>query len=115
MYHAKSTDRALTLRTGICLCFDAATARHYGPHVWAIEIADEMLESAVEAPAYDRDTDTAPGDSLGRGGALVSDWDEIDDHDVIEFDDESPCGRRHRTVRLLTDAALEAVTGFERL
>lgn len=102
MYHGKDGD--LVLHEGICFTDDEDIAANYAVylsagtavHVVAIDLSGL---SVVEVDGYDRDENVAPGDGGDTYGA-----------DVIIFDDEAVNGQAHRTWRLMTPAALAAVT-----
>lgn|SRR5487761_1659574 len=110
MYHGSSAGE-VSLHQGLCFTDDVERARDYalyggfGPvrYVHSAVIDFDGLVVA-EMDGFDRDENVAPGDLAASGGA-----------DVIVYDDETPAGRRHRTYRLLTAAALArlTVTGIE--
>ena len=113
LYHGTDGDD-IDLRPGLCLAWDYAAAAQYGSKVFAVELPAELVARAVEAPAYDAERDFAPGDSLGVGGHLVEEWAGLDECDVITYDDS--CLRlSHRTVRLISDAAIDAVLAVSQI
>ena len=59
--------------------------------------------SVLEVKDYDRERNTAPGDD---------DLDEYEDAgvDVLVYQDESPDGREHETIRLVSPRAVAALT-----
>ncbi len=105
MYHGNAGK--LGLHTGLCLADDpdiaydyaAATAGGYDlRYVHTVELDLDGLR-VVEVAGYDRDDNVAPGDGDDTYGA-----------DVMVYDDETITGRAHRTWRLMTPAALAALT-----
>jgi hypothetical protein len=103
MHHGTSCG-TLPLHEGVCLADDEGPAAEYalsahGTHlVHTVTLALDGLE-VLEVDGYDHDGNTAPGDDGEGYGA-----------DVIIFDDETPHQHRHVTYRLMTPAALAAVT-----
>jgi hypothetical protein len=104
MFHGSSS-QTLELHQGLCLTDDEDSARDYAFAAFAthmLHTADVELAGLVviDAPGdWDRDENTAASDNGDDYGA-----------DVIVYDDETPMNRRHVTYRLLTPAALAAVT-----
>jgi hypothetical protein len=102
MYHGNYESTAV-LHPGLCLTDDDDLARDYGRgsrgRLHALDVDLAGLTVADLADGYDHDENTAPGDDGQGFGA-----------DVIVFWDETDAGRRHRTWRLMTPAALAAVT-----
>ena len=100
--HHGSRD-GISLYIGLCLTDDADLAAHYGRTIDAVEL-DLAALTVAEAPAYDRETNEAPGDTeeqLAAYAALGI--------DVLVFMDETPRGRTHRTWRIASSRGLAAV------
>lgn len=105
MYHGKAG--AMALHPGLCLTDDADAAAEYARYCFAAGEArlvhtvtlDLDGLTVVEVDGYDRDANWAPGD----GG-------EYTDADVIVYIDETIGGNSHTTWRLMSPAALAAVT-----
>jgi len=104
MYHGSSSQTP-ALHEGLCLAEDDDAARDYAfaacqahyLHTVDIDLTGLVV---IDAPGdWDRDENTAASDFGGSYGA-----------DVIVYDDETPVNRRHVTYRLMTPAALAAVT-----
>jgi len=92
---------------GMCLTDDSAIAaqyaqRHQGRIVHEFSLDTRGL-SVLEVKDYDRERNTAPGDD---------DLDEYEDAgvDVLVYQDESPDGREHETIRLVSPRAVAALT-----
>lgn len=107
MFHGNH-EAGITLHPGLCLTDDDDAARDYGRGsrgwVHALDVDLDGL-TVTETDGYDHDANEAPGDyDLSLGADIIVFWDETDD------------ARRHQTWRLLTPAALAAVTvtGSER-
>lgn len=104
MFHGSSSP-VLALHEGLCLTDDDDRARDYaaaafGAH-WLHEVSldlDGLVVIDVE-DGWDRDEAVAAGDHGDVPGA-----------DVLVYQDESPHNHRHCTWRLMTPAALAAVT-----
>lgn len=102
MYHGSSSP-VLVLHEGLCLTDDPERAAEYAynsGYVHEVEIDLDALSEVEAEGEWDHDE-----------AAARSDFDAPDyGADVITYDDESPWGRGHRTWRLMTPAALAAVT-----
>lgn len=102
MYHGNGS--RLALHTGLCLTDDLRSARDYASYdhadgvVHTVEVDLHGLR-VVEVDGFDRDENLAAGDDFTAFDA-----------DVIVYTDETITGRAHRTWRLMSDAALTAVT-----
>ena len=104
MFHGTDNE-ALPVHEGLCLTprEDAAedyarNAAGYDGRLHEVSLDLDGL-TVLEAAGYDRDANRACGDGTEAYGA-----------DVLVFTDESPKGREHLTYRLMTAAALAAVT-----
>lgn len=100
-----TAEAELPLHEGLCLAETESAADGYrrynrGRYVHAVILDFEGLRVMELDDRYDRDANTAPADADPR------DYDA----DVIIFTDETPDGKEHATYRLLTAAALAAVT-----
>lgn len=88
---------------GICLTESPMSAWVYGGRASAQSIMITSLCLAglqvKEVNGYNRDDNDAPGDDGNTHGA-----------DVLIFDDEDEDGREHTTYRLMTQAAVDALT-----
>jgi hypothetical protein len=107
MFHGSSS-QTLALHEGLCLAGYESEAEDYtegngSPRAWlhAVDIDLDGLNVLELEDGYDRDGNIAPADLDPAG---------FPGTDVIVFADESPKGRAHITYRLLTAAALAAVT-----
>lgn len=103
MYHGAHT--RFTAHIGLCLTDDDDAARCYATQGAAGELAtvdvDMSALTVVEVEGYDRDENRAVGD----------DDEAVANADVIVFDDEDPSGwRQHRTWRLMSQRAVDAMT-----
>jgi hypothetical protein len=87
---------------GLCLTDDEDTARNYAGisrgHLATMEL-DLAALTVIECEAIDWDANEAPGDDG-----------DSRDADVLVFDDADEYGREHRTWRLMTQAAIDALT-----
>jgi len=111
-YHGNH-ESAVVLHPGLCLTESDDAVREYGRPgyhrpgwVHTLELDLDALGLIIVAmDGYDHDANVAPGDDGDYCGA-----------DVLVYDDETDTGRRHGTYRLMTPAALAAVTvtGSER-
>lgn len=105
MYHGTSS-AALPIHEGLCLTSDDDRAREYAAacygtryvHEVTIDLAGLAVTDLDEG--YDRDANEAPADADPASFGC----------DVIIFADETPHGHHHTTWRLLTTAALAAIT-----
>lgn len=101
MYHGNRAE-TLALHQDLCLADDDRIAAEYaygdGGTVHTVEINLTGLW-VVEVDGFDRDDNFAPGDDHTEFEA-----------DVLVFDDETINGQPHRTWRLMSDAALAAVS-----
>lgn len=103
MYHGSGSDR-IAIHPGLCLTDDLDAAENYA-YQWDLlgtpTVATVHLDltglRVVEVDAYDRDSNLAVGD---RDLAV--------DADVVVYDDEDHYGRRHRTWRIVSPAAVDA-------
>lgn len=115
--HHGTHHTSLPLVSGLCLAVggsdDGYTAaseyakRSGGEYVFEVSIDLAGLtvrEVEVDAAALLRTGDDYPGDSARERAALIAEG-----VDAIAFADEC-CGRAHRTLRLISDRALAAVT-----
>jgi hypothetical protein len=108
MYHGSSS-RDLPLHEGLCLAgeedaaLDYALYSAFGPDRYVHEVTADLdgLTVLHLDEGYDRDENIAPADL---------DPSAFPGADVIVFADETIRGRAHDTYRLLTPAALAAVT-----
>lgn len=105
MFHGKAG--ALELHRGLCLTDEADIAAEYARYgyagsearlVYAITVDLDNL-TVAEVDGYDRDENWAPGDDH-----------QYADADVIVYTDETIGGNAHTTWRLMSAAALAAVT-----
>lgn len=105
MFHGSSS-QTVALHDGLCLTDEDDAARDYanaayGTHYLHTVTIDLAVLTVTEIEGdWDRDENTAASD-FGGG---------YDGADVIVYDDETPMNRRHVTYRLMTRAALAAVT-----
>lgn len=102
LYHGAHS--GYTLHDGQCYTDDLTTAEHYarGGAIATVEL--DLTGLVVEDLGVGFDHDD-PGMSIGdlyEGNA-----------DVIIYDDEDGRGRRHTTYRIMSDAAVAAVTILE--
>lgn len=108
LYHGSHRGE-LVLHLGLCLTSDEDAARVYGGYddenVYGLTLdltGLTVLHVDTDDDAYDRDEQRWPGDD--------NDPTCYGDADVIVYDDEDECGNRHDTYRLLTPAALAAIS-----
>lgn len=105
MFHGSSS-QTLDLHQGLCFTDDEDSARDYANAAYSthmLHTADINLTGLTLTEIsgdWDRDENTAASD-FGGG---------YDGADIIVYDDETPMNRRHATYRLMTPAALAAVT-----
>jgi hypothetical protein len=104
MYHG-SRDEQIVLHEGLCLTGSYWNAVSYamGARRFAHEVTvglDGLTVLNLDE-GFDRDENIAPADLDPAG---------FPGTDVLVFTDEDPQGREHETYRLLTPAALAAVT-----
>ena len=103
-YYHGSHNGNTAMHHGICLTDDYDVACVYAGKQGVVVEVEMSLSglSVASMGAYDHDENDAPGD-------------DGDDHgvDVLEYEDEDERGTTHDTVRLMTDAALAAVTSVE--
>jgi hypothetical protein len=104
MHHGTSS-KSLTLHVGLCLVVDEDRAAEYAQAAFGTHFVHEvtvdldgLAVKEVEGE-WDRDEAAAASDFGGDFGA-----------DIIVYDDETPYQRQHITYRLMTPAALAAVT-----
>lgn len=100
----------INLHSGLCLvdCDRAAAdyAEGRGGEVVEVEVDLSGLNVVeVEVTRAMIDEQSFPGDTKAERAALLADG-----VDAIEYDDMTPEGRTHRTLRLISAAALAAVT-----
>ena len=107
MFHGSSS-QTLDLHQGICLTEHDSIARDYAIYsssdagcIHHVEFAFAGLSVLELDEGYDRDANIAPADL---------DPAAFPGTDVIIFADETITGRAHLTYRLLTPAAIAAVT-----
>ncbi len=106
MYHGTSS-ATLPVHAGLCLTGDRDHAADYAAACYGTryihEVAIDLTGLTVRDldAGYDRDANDAPADA---------DPADFPGADVIVFADETPAGHRHTTWRLLTPAALAAIT-----
>jgi hypothetical protein len=105
MFHGSSSD-TVALHQGLCLTDADDAARDYANAAWGthyLHTVDIDLDGLTVADApedWDRDENTAASDNGG----------DYDGADIIVYGDETPMNHRHVTYRLMTPAALAAVT-----
>jgi len=104
LYHGAHT--AYSLHIGQCYTDDVDAARDYqGKRGTLVTIEIDLSGLVVvEVAGYDHDADEAPADRDAE--ALAAELGA----DVIVYADETARARQHRTWRLLTPRALDAVT-----
>lgn len=105
MYHG-SHKGAMTLHLGLCLTDCPAIAGSYAGKgkVFSIRVnADGLTIRKIDG--YDRNIDTAPGDSDESLAALAAEG-----VDIVIFSDEDNRGRAHDTYRIVSDRALSALS-----
>jgi hypothetical protein len=106
MFHGSSS-QTLALHEGLCLAEDENIARDYAiytsgdSYLHDLELSFAGLTVTELDEGYDRDANIAPADL---------DPSAFPGTDIITFTDETITGREHVTYRLLTPAALAAVT-----
>lgn len=100
LYHGAHT--RFSLHVGQCFTDRLASAVVYqGSCGYLAEVAINLDGlTVVSVESYDRDTNTAVGDSAA----------DVATADIVEYDDEDERGCRHRTWRIMTERALAAVT-----
>lgn len=108
LYHGAHTRFAL--HVGQCWTPCERAARAYADGSGIVVEAELDLDGldVWECEGYDRDADSAPGDSL----ASLEEWGLPTDGsiDVIIFDDEDMFGRPHKTYRLMSELAVTRLT-----
>jgi hypothetical protein len=100
----------INLHSGLCLVDDERAAGDYaegrGGEVVEVEVDLSGLNVVeVEVTREMIDNQDFPGDTAKGRAAMVADG-----VDAIKYDDMTPEGRTHRTLRLLSPKALAAVT-----
>lgn len=112
IYHGSADE--VTLHIGLCLTPGDEAAADYARYaslgdgrgrIHRLELNWDGLTVVELDEGHDWDSNTAPGDGgeeyRDEAGNLA---------DVIVFTDATAYGRRHETIRLMTDKALAAVT-----
>lgn len=109
-YHGSADE--LALHPGFCVTEDEDIAAEYGTYasssegrVHEVEIDLDGLTVVELAEGHNWDANVAPGD----GGETYTDEDG-NPADVIVFADATAYGKQHETYRLMTPAAVAAVT-----
>lgn len=109
-YHGNADE--LVLHPGFCVTEDEGIAADYGTYasssegrVHTVELDLDGLTVVELDEGHDWDANVAPGDN----GETYADEDG-NAADVIIFADATAYGREHETYRLMTPAALAAVT-----
>jgi len=102
LYHG-NTDKTLTLHVGLCLTDDEDSAANYSyrsgvVHTVVLDFRDLTVVEVEDG--FDYDAVVAVGDD----GATIN------GADVLEYEDCDTFGRTHATWRLMTPAALAALT-----
>lgn len=106
MYHGSR--KPLTPHHGLCVTECLHSAEDYAiggeaEYITTVEI-DWTGLTVREVSGYDRDANVAVGDSDRSLAALAADG-----VDVVIYSDESPRGRAHETVRIVSARALAAI------
>ena len=105
VHHGSSSD-TLPVHPGLCLTEDEDSAADYARSAFGTHYVHEAALNldgltVIDADGdWDRDENTAASDLGG----------DYDGADIITYDDETPMNRRHVTYRLMTPAALAALT-----
>lgn len=107
LYHGTHrTD--LAAHAGQCWTDDETSATTYAGHgrtaaLWTVTV--DLSALVVETvTGYDRDADSAPGDSASSRAALAASG-----VDVVVYQDEDEAGSQHETVRLVSARAVAMV------
>ena len=106
-FHGTRNDE-FAAHTGLCVTTDADAARRYGRNgiMVELEIATCNLRIlAAQVSREDIDANNWPGDTAASIAALVAQG-----YDAVTYLDMDGDGHAHPTLRLLTPAAVAAVT-----
>lgn len=106
-FHGTKNDN-VTLHIGFCVTTDEDAARRYGRYGVLAELAIDtsaLRILSVDVSREDIDANNWPGDTAASAAAIVADG-----YDAVEYTDMDCDGNTHPTLRLLTAAAVAAVT-----
>ena len=106
-YHG-TRNNAVTIHVGLCVTTDEAAARRYGRCGLVAELVIDTASLRILSVGVSRediDANNWPGDTAASAAAIVANG-----YDAVEYVDMDCDGNTHPTLRLLTPAAVAAVT-----